>query len=84
MNWFVGFASVKALGGAGWVSLGWVSPDKPPHGTRTRSRTASGSRVGRDKASTAPSEAGRAGRRPGRPGPPSAGATSFLEGGDRK
>lgn len=58
--------------------------DKPPRGTRTRSRTASGSRAGPGRASTAPSEAGRAGRRPGRPGPPSAGATTFLEGGRKR
>lgn len=62
----------------GSLCVGFAT-DKPLRGTRTRSRTASGSRAGPGRASTAPSEVGRAGRRPGRPGPPSAGATSFLE-----
>lgn len=51
----------------------------PPPDTRTRGCTASGSRVGPGRASTAPSEWGRAGRRPERPEPPISAATSFLD-----
>ena len=58
--------------------------DIPPPDTRTRGCTASGSRAGPGRASTAPSERSRAGRRPERPGPPSAAATSSLQETHRK
>lgn len=56
----------------------------PPPDTRTRGCTATGSRVGQDRASTAPSGPSRAGRRPERPEPPPAAATSYLQERHRK
>lgn len=58
--------------------------DLPPPDTRTRSCTASDSRVEQDRASTALSERGTAGRHPESPEPQSAASTSYLEKTGRK
>lgn len=72
--------TVAGLGCFGMLGL----IDAPPPDTRTRGCTATGSRVGQDRASTAPSGTSRAGRRPERPEPPSAAATSYLQERHRK
>lgn len=57
----------------------FICIDIPLPDTQTRGCTASGSRVGQDRVSTAPSEKGTVGRRPEKPEPPTAVATSYLE-----